>query len=160
MAAALHVPEDRPPPSADRVPTLTEVVELRGPSVGPAQSAGVVDDVAPEAQAADLAVQTAEPPAPDGGAAVAAAMEVEARPAAEAPPAQLPDAEALVARVMKELEPRIELMFEARLREALAPALARAADGLIRDARQELAPTLRELVHEALVRVRRQHDTA
>jgi hypothetical protein len=38
------------------------------------------------------------------------------------------------------------------LREALAPALARAADALITEARRELAQTLRELVDESVTR--------
>ncbi|MDE2367586.1 MAG: hypothetical protein KGN16_01340 [Burkholderiales bacterium] len=61
-----------------------------------------------------------------------------------------PSADALVAQVLAELQPRIELLFEARLREAVAPALARAADGLIRDTRDELTATLHALVDEAV----------
>jgi hypothetical protein len=62
----------------------------------------------------------------------------------------------LVAQVLALLEPRIGHLLEARLREALAPALARAADGLIRDVRAELAPTLRGLVEEAVAQAQRQ----
>jgi alkylhydroperoxidase family enzyme len=54
--------------------------------------------------------------------------------------------------VLRELQPRLDEMLETRLREALAPALARAADGLIRDARGELAPALRDLVQAAVAR--------
>ncbi len=54
--------------------------------------------------------------------------------------------------MLRELQPRIDALFEARLREALAPALARVADGLIRDAREELAPALAELVRDAVAR--------
>ena len=63
------------------------------------------------------------------------------------------------AEVLFELEQRIGSVLEARLREALAPALARVADGLIREARQELAQTLRELVDESVTRAleRRTH---
>jgi hypothetical protein len=65
----------------------------------------------------------------------------------------------LSAEVLFELEQRIGSVLEARLREALAPALARAADGLIREAKQELAQTLRELVDESVTRAleRRTH---
>ncbi|MBU6258932.1 MAG: hypothetical protein KGL18_00010 [Burkholderiales bacterium] len=62
----------------------------------------------------------------------------------------LPGAGELVALVLAELQPRIDLLFEARLREAVAPALARAADALVRDTRDELAATLRALVDEAV----------
>ncbi len=65
----------------------------------------------------------------------------------------------LSAEVLFELEQRIGSVLEARLREALAPALARAADGLIREAKHELAQTLRELVDESVTRAleRRTH---
>jgi hypothetical protein len=87
---------DEVPPAADRLPTLTEVVDM--------------------AQAAE------------------------------------PDPQRLVTDVLSELAPRIEMLLEARLREALAPALARAADVLIREARHTLNETLRELVEEAVAR--------
>ncbi len=61
----------------------------------------------------------------------------------------------LVGQVLALLEPRVGALLEARLREALAPALARAADGLIRDVRAELAPTLRSLVEEAVAQAQR-----
>ncbi len=62
----------------------------------------------------------------------------------------------LVAQVLAALEPRIGALLETRLREALAPALARVADGLIREARAELAPTLRSVVEEAVAQALRQ----
>ena len=120
--------------AADRVPTLTEVVELD--SVFPAtqvpfdeQGMGLPDPVNPD-------------------------------PVTEPPPATpVPSASALSAEVLFELEQRIGSVLEARLRDALAPALARAADALIREARQELAQTLRELVDESVTRAleRRTH---
>lgn len=65
----------------------------------------------------------------------------------------------LSAEVLFELDSRIQAHFETRLREALAPALARAADGLIRDARRELSGALRDLVDDAVTRAieRRTH---
>jgi hypothetical protein len=65
-----------------------------------------------------------------------------------------------VAQVLALLESRIGPLLETRLREALAPALARAADGLIRDVRAELAPTLRSLVEEAVAQALRQPHSA
>lgn len=106
VADARHV-------AADRVPTLTEVVELADVVARPLQ-------------------QVATP--------VGAADE-------------------LSAEVLFELEQRIDSLFESRLREALAPALARAADGLIREARLELSGALRDLVEDAVTRAleRRTH---
>ena len=125
MLPAPHAIEDRPP-AADRVPTLTEVVDM-----GPAE---VVEEpvVLPPTD-----TSLAAPP-PD------------LRPAG-------PDPEWLVAQVLQELAPRIEMLLEARLREALAPALARAADGLIRDTRGTLSGALRELVEESVARAITRH---
>ena len=41
-------------------------------------------------------------------------------------------------------------MLEVRLREALAPVLARVADALVRDARKELTTALRDVVARAV----------
>ena len=49
--------------------------------------------------------------------------------AAAAPGSAGIEADSLVAAVLAELLPRIDLMFELRLREAFAPALARAEIG-------------------------------
>ena len=70
-------------------------------------------------------------------------------------PTAADDADAVVARVLQALQPQVDALLEARLREALAPALARVADTLIRDVRRELAPALRELVHDAVARASR-----
>jgi hypothetical protein len=115
MAPGLPVSEDRPL-SADRVPTLTEVVELAPPASDLLEAGPVL------------------------------------LPELLTPAPALPDTQALVTQVLAELAPRIDMLFESRLREALAPALARAADGLIRDTRGDLSGTLRELVEEAVVR--------
>lgn len=74
-------------------------------------------------------------------------------------PGFAPGASDLAAEVLFELENRVQHQLETRLREALAPALARVADGLIREARQELSSALHDLVEEAVVRAmeRRTH---
>ena len=72
------------------------------------------------------------------------------RAAPASAPALAIDREQIVAEVMQSLQQRIDLMFEYRLREALAPLLARMADGVIREARDELAQTLRDVVTRAV----------
>lgn len=111
-------------PAGDRVPTLTEVVEL-----GHQQGAG--NDVT--FTSAPLQRAAAEPAA---GSIAAPADRLE-----------------ITAGVLAELQPRIELLLDARLREALAPALARAADGLIRDTREQLGTALQALVQEVVAKV-------
>ena len=62
-------------------------------------------------------------------------------------PAAAPVNEAELNRqVLADLQRQLDLMLDVRLREALAPVLARAADALIRDARKELTAALREAV--------------
>ena len=53
-------------------------------------------------------------------------------------------------QVLGDLQQRIDLMFEYRLRETLAPVLARVTDAVIREARDELARTLRDVVARAV----------
>ena len=128
---------------ADRLPTLTEVLELgRETGIGlPAPASAAASKVGATSPAgiadADADAEAAPVPAPDTG------------------PAAAPDPDP-VAQVLALLEPRIGTLLESRLREALAPALARVADGLIRDVQAELGPTLRCLVEEAVAQVLRQ----
>jgi hypothetical protein len=56
----------------------------------------------------------------------------------------------LTQRVLADVQRQVELMLEIRLREALAPALSRATDALIRDARKELTAALRDIVSRAV----------
>jgi hypothetical protein len=113
---------DERPASTDRLPTLTEVVELGGDAAGTLALFG-----------AALPEELGEPPQ-------------------EAAPPPVIDEAALVEQVLLALAPRIDMLFEARLREAVAPALARAADGLIRETRDELGAVLLALVQEAVAR--------
>jgi len=142
---SVHV--ERLPPPADRLPTLTEVVVLGGELANETAL-----DVAPGAHAAP-ALPAAEPlsalPLDQG-------LSAESLLASALPGEAALDAHALTQRVLAELTPRVDALLEARLREALAPALARAADGLIRQARDELTLALRELVLDAVDRTLRQ----
>lgn len=52
----------------------------------------------------------------------------------------------IVQRVMTDVQRRVDSMLEFRLREALTPILARHAEALIRDMRDELSLTMRDVV--------------
>lgn len=117
------------PPPPQRVPTLTEVVawpESAAAAVRPGAAADAPPREADLAAAAPSAPVQAEPPAPT-----------------------LTE-EQLIQRVLAEVQHQVDLMLEYRLREALTPLLTRAADSVIREARGELASTLRDVVARAV----------
>ncbi|HEU5297435.1 MAG TPA: hypothetical protein VFU71_21835 [Burkholderiaceae bacterium] len=109
-----------PPKPPQRVPTLTEVI-------------------------ADLPAQGTPSPAPEPSPA---------RDAAVAPDALLAEVwlqeSRIAARVIERLQPRIDVLFEHRLREALAPMVARVTTAVAEEARKELAHKLREAVEQAV----------
>ena len=129
------------PRGAAHLPTLTEVVHVDVPL--PAEAAAA--DVQPPEPSASLPSQAA-----DGSQTLRL-------PGGAAPL----DEAAIVQSVLVDMQRQVDLMFEYRLREAVAPALARASDALIRDLRGELAEALREIVARAvaqeLARHRQQH---
>jgi hypothetical protein len=68
-----------------------------------------------------------------------------------AAPAALPAQPAwLVQQVLNGVQQQLDWMLEARLREAMAPALARAVQAVIDESREPLAAALRELVERAV----------
>ncbi len=76
---------------------------------------------------------------------------------AAAPVASVLSEEQLSQRVLADLQHQIDLMIEVRLREVLTPLLQRTADSLVRDARGELASTLREIVARAVAQELARH---
>jgi hypothetical protein len=129
----------RPAPPG-RVPTLTEVVrmpEAHAPAPVPAVPAPIA-----EAPAFAATVPAALEPMRGGGVVVGS-------PAI--------DEEELMQRVLADLQRQIDLMLEVKLREVLAPALTRATDALMREARTELASTLRDIVSRAVAQELSRH---
>ncbi len=157
---------DDAPPAGVGLPLLTEVVdapvldEVLLPSAAPAQQLELP-------MAADA--HSAMPPA--DGVAMGSSPEVSPAPpssggrpliaAAPAPALPALDEGRIVAEVLAELQRRADQMLEFRLREALAPILARLADSFVAEARVELAKTLRDVVARAVAqeasRHKRQH---
>ena len=118
----------------DGVPTLTEVVLMPDPTT--------LYPLDPAAEAMPFEVGSVAPDAH--------------RPAAPALVATMGDEE-LIQRVLADLQHQVELMLEYRLRETLAPILTRATDSIIRDARAELASTLRDVVARAVAQELSRH---
>lgn len=112
----------RPPPGS--IPTLTEIVPWPTATKPPAKAEL---DREPEPALAASPHSPGEPEPP------------------------LDEAQ-LVQRVLADIDRQIDLMLEVRLREALAPALARAADALVRDARKELTSALHYVVSRSVAR--------
>lgn len=113
-----------------RVPTLTEVVKL--------------PEAAPPAAELPAAAPVPEPPP------VPPFLERRAN----WPPIQ---EEQIVQRVFSDLQRQVDLMLETRMRETLTPALTRATDALVRDLRNELASTLRDVVAQAVAQELARH---
>jgi hypothetical protein len=116
----------------ERVPTLTEVVAW------------------PEPAAAPPAMLPAGAPAP-------LPNDREASAGAAAPLAL--NEEQLTQRVLIDLQRQMDLMLDYRMREVLTPLLARAADTIVREARSELASTLRDVVERAVALELARHRT-
>ena len=68
----------------------------------------------------------------------------------DAPEQETTDDSALAAELLASIQDRIDSLFQARLREAVAPALARAVDGLLRELGPELASAMRETAERAV----------
>jgi hypothetical protein len=71
-------------------------------------------------------------------------------------PAPLNEGE-LAQRVLANVQRQVDLMLEQRLREAMGPALARLTDALLRETRNELASTLRDMVSRAVAQELSRH---
>lgn len=120
----------------DRVPTLTEVVAW------PQRGAPEPDLV--EAQPVTVAVE---------------AQSVEADVLATPSPALRAAEEQVIQGVLLEVQRQVELMLDYRMREVLTPMLTRAADAIVREARTELASTLRDVVARAVAQELARHRT-
>ena len=132
----MSAPGSQPPA---RVPTLTEVVAW--PDTAPA-----TDLAEPTSQHGSLEADVIE-------RAPATGDNASSRPAPRKTDEQIID------RVMSDLQRQIDLMLDYRLREILTPILTRAADAVIRDARTELASTLRDVVARAVAQELARHRT-
>ncbi|HEX6016527.1 MAG TPA: hypothetical protein VFZ28_00350 [Burkholderiaceae bacterium] len=110
----------QPPKPPQRVPTLTEVIGDLPPPAPPA-------------------VSPPQGPPPDA----------EVAPEALLAEVWLQESR-IAARVIERLQPRIDLLFEHRLRDALAPMVARVYNAVADEARKELAHRLREAVEQAI----------
>ncbi|MFZ2651913.1 MAG: hypothetical protein WA210_17590 [Burkholderiaceae bacterium] len=62
-----------------------------------------------------------------------------------------------ITRVMAEVQQQFDATLEARLREVLAPALARATDTIVRETREQFAATLRDTVARAVAQELARH---
>ncbi len=120
------------------VPVLTEVVVM--PKAAPVPDSGY------PATGFDSGFPATQPAALDTKLSATAGAPL--RPAA--PPSPVIDEAALTQRVLADLDKQLDLMFEHRLRETLAPVLARMTDALVREMRNQLALSLREMVARAV----------
>ena len=129
----------RPHPA--QVPTLTEVIDLDAPLVVPQVPA-------PSASAAALSPTPAPAPAPAVRTPPISLDSLPVLAEAVSPAALQPEvSEAQLAhRVLADVQKQVDGMLEFRLREALAPVLARHTEAIVRDLRDELSRTLKDVV--------------
>ncbi len=147
---------DARPLTALRVPTLTEVVAVAEATVdtvaAPTPPLGGVDDSVPTGSTAvDLQLDDVEAPAQPTEPPLRPAITVPARSMV------LPTDTQLIQQVLADVSRQVELMLEYRMRETLAPILARATDTMIRDTRNQLVNTLHEMVARAVAQEMARH---
>ena len=170
-------PRPAAPTVARHVPTLTEVIEVQPqPLPEPAldvplplsaepgaEAVGGVIDEEPALILADETVPSAPAPLTELDRAVLprAVLQPAAivAPAVPEPPRADPskavsasglDEAQIVQRVHADLQRQIDGMLEYRLREAMAPVLARTTELLVRELRQELSKTMKDVVARAV----------
>ena len=124
----------------ERLPTLTEVVELAQTQRPPVRDQPAAMP-APPAPPVDLPVHT------------------DIKSSSAQPDPVVITEEQVINRVLTDLQLQIDLMLESRLREVLAPLLERATERLVRDARSELASTLHAAVALAVTKELERHRT-
>lgn len=129
----------RPHPA--QVPTLTEIIDLQGPLPVP-QPASPPAEVRPPVPLDALPVL---------GEVVFPPPEPKTRPLPQSialpqdVPAAMTEAQ-LAHRVLSDVQRQIDSMLEFRLKEAMAPLLARHTEAIARDLRDELNRTLKDVV--------------
>jgi hypothetical protein len=105
----------------------------------------------PPARQVPTLTEVVEPLLPAPAAAVSAPVPLAPAPAAlPAAPAPAIDEQALVERVLVELQRQIDPVIEQKLRETLAPTLALVAEMLVHDSRDQLTGVLRDMAQRAL----------
>lgn len=140
----------RPHPA--HVPTLTEVIDVQGqvPAASPAVASPVVASPVVAAPASAIRPPVPLDALPVLGEVVSAPPQQQPLPQAATPPPQdAPPAvsEAQLAhRVLSDVQRQVDSMLEFRLKEAMAPLLARHTEAIARDLRDELNRTLKDVV--------------
>lgn len=122
----------RPHPA--QVPTLTEIIDVQGPAP--------VASIGRPPVALDALPVLGEVVSPPGQQSVPLARPFPQQP--DLPPA-VTEAQ-LAHRVLSDVQRQIDGMLEYRLKEAMAPLLARHTEAIARDLRDELNRTLKDVV--------------
>jgi hypothetical protein len=147
-----------------RVPTLTEVisppttVDLLLDVPGDATASAFIGIVEPEPDPAGPVPGAAEPTVPFSRTSIpsVSALLAAVEPSVEAQQAQ----QRLVADILLDVQAQVDASFEARLRDALVPLLARAAETMLLETREQFSALLREVVAQAVAEQLARHRDA
>ena len=84
-------------------------------------------------------------------------VDLKAPAPAPVPPASALSEDELRKQILADIQRQVDQMLEVHLREALTPALTRLTDALVREARGELASSLRDIVARAVAQELSRH---
>lgn len=137
-----------PAPKPAHVPTLTEVIDF-GDTQAPSSGAPIVTSGFPDVNASAWApmatvVLPVQGPATEPELTVSAAVPLPV--AAPIAPIDMPSEAQIAQRVLGDVQKQIDGMLDFRLKEAIGPLLARHSEALVRDLRDELSRTMRDVV--------------
>jgi hypothetical protein len=137
-----------PAPKPAHVPTLTEVIDFGDTEATMADAPIVTSGFADASASSWSPMATVVLPA-QGSATEPDLKVFEAVPppvAAPIAPIDMPSEAQIAQRVLGDVQKQIDGMLDFRLKEAIGPLLARHSEALVRDLRDELSRTMRDVV--------------
>ncbi len=136
-----------PVPKPAHVPTLTEVIDF-GDTEASMAGAPIVTSGFPDASASAWSPMATVVLPVQGATEPELALSAPVTPPVAVPiaPIDMPSEAQIAQRVLGDVQKQIDGMLDFRLKEAIGPLLARHSEALVRDLRDELSRTMRDVV--------------